>query len=393
MYPRATIPRDQLQERLQQQIDRGQELFAASQGFIIEASLSGQGRGHIIHEKEMMLQSEWKKWCDRTKVLLARSFTEETFAIAFYNATIQDAGYPFGGEDPLTAAIRSAVTELESIRDLLPELEESVGQVLAEPSHTTNQALLPWPVTIASLFDMPADVIVEVVSIAGLHLNWQLTQDEAYSEKTRKRTYRPRVDAAYNSLAADDKARVVSIIVKEVCRRDDSLADQLVSRLQPLGWQIIEGILQPRESHLRELFIGRGQEHDAYVEIRRILQLAQHSLYIVDPYVDDSLLTLIATVQARPLNARILTSKIPPDFKLEVQKFSQQHPQILVDVRRTSDFHDRFVIIDGRQCFHLGASIKDAGKKAFMMSAIEDSQNTSTVIMQQQSSWQNGTPL
>src|SRR5712692_2785976 len=60
-------------------------------------------------------------------------------------------------------------------------------------------------------------------------------------------------------------------------------------------------------------------------------------------------------------------------FGLETKKFVKQYPRFKIEVRKIDKFHDRFIIPDDPKCFHMGASIKDAGGKAFMISQVEDS--------------------
>ena len=71
--------------------------------------------------------------------------------------------------------------------------------------------------------------------------------------------------------------------------------------------------------------------------------------------------------------------------------FIEQHPGVTVEVRSTTDFHDRFIVLDRSVCVHVGASIKDAGKKAFMVSRIEDPSNREAMLRQLDESWANGT--
>ena len=191
----------------------------------------------------------------------------------------------------------------------------------------------------------------------------------------------------------ESQLRTSALVVKEIVKRDAGTVDQLTERLRQLGWDIVDTSLTPRAKSLRELFFGRGQEHDAYVEIRGILNSAQTSLYIVDPYVDGSLLILLSSITVSSLKVDILTSKLPSDFSLECSKFMGQHKSICLTVRKTKDFHDRFVIVDSNRCFHIGASIKDAGRKAFMISLIEDAANAAAVIEQQKTSWEAGIPM
>ncbi len=74
------------------------------------------------------------------------------------------------------------------------------------------------------------------------------------------------------------------------------------------------------------------------------------------------------------LSVELLTVErnLKPDFRVEAAKFQQQFANVKLEVRTTSDFHDRFVSIDRASYFHIGASIKDAGKKAFLISQLQD---------------------
>ncbi len=75
----------------------------------------------------------------------------------------------------------------------------------------------------------------------------------------------------------------------------------------------------------REAFFAKGSDHDAYVHIRTILQLAKGELFIIDPYMDGSIYQVLGTLPATTMALKILTSKAPSDFALEGQKFVKQH--------------------------------------------------------------------
>jgi hypothetical protein len=144
---------------------------------------------------------------------------------------------------------------------------------------------------------------------------------------------------------------------------------------------------------VRELFFPDGSHHDAYVEIRGILQRASNTIDIVDPYVDGSTLTLLSTAAKPGIRFRILTSKHPADFALEAEKWRKQNASNVLEIRTTKEFHDRFIVLDGHDCWHIGASIKDAGNKVFMLSLIEDQDNREALLKQIQAAWDNGAPL
>ena len=66
------------------------------------------------------------------------------------------------------------------------------------------------------------------------------------------------------------------------------------------------------------------------------------------------------------MTVKVLTSKVPSDFVLEARKFVKQHSQFTLELRKTKDFHDRFIILDEAKCYLIGASIKDAGSEPYV---------------------------
>jgi hypothetical protein len=88
-----------------------------------------------------------------------------------------------------------------------------------------------------------------------------------------------------------------------------------------------------------------------------------------------------------------LTHKHPADFNLEAHKFKSQYPKAVVEARTTKEFHDRFLVIDGKLCWHIGCSIKDAGVRAFMISQVEDQRNRDALVRQLEESWQTAAPV
>jgi hypothetical protein len=152
------------------------------------------------------------------------------------------------------------------------------------------------------------------------------------------------------------------------------------SAVQQLRWQL------PDSSHI---FLPAGSEHDAFVEIRKVLSLVSRSVTIVDTYVDGTLWSLLTNV---PTSAEIhiLTGQMKGDFALEGKKFVAQHGGN-VKVRTTKSYHDRFILLDAARCWHLGASIKDAGSKAFAMSEILSTGIIAAVQSDVEAAWSAGT--
>jgi hypothetical protein len=111
-----------------------------------------------------------------------------------------------------------------------------------------------------------------------------------------------------------------------------------------------------------------GQVHDAHTFVSGLIRKAKKSLILIDNYVDDSVLTLL-TKRKKSASALIYTKTISKQLALDLEKHNQQYPP--VQIERFKDAHDRFLIIDEQHIYHIGASLKDLGKKWFAFSKFE----------------------
>ena len=110
-----------------------------------------------------------------------------------------------------------------------------------------------------------------------------------------------------------------------------------------------------------------GQIFDAYIFVSNLIKYAKKSIVLIDNYIDESVLLLLSKRQAK-ISAQIYTKRISTQLQLDLKKHNSQYEQIHV---KTSDaFHDRFLIIDDT-VYHIGASLKDLGKKLFAFSKME----------------------
>ena len=126
--------------------------------------------------------------------------------------------------------------------------------------------------------------------------------------------------------------------------------------------------LQLKENIKQRVFF-EGQIYDAYSLIIDIIKKANKKILIIDNYIDDSVLKMLAK-KKNNVEVVILTSDKSNINVLDIKKFNKEYP--LLKVAKTNKFHDRFIIIDNKQMYHLGASIKDLGKKCFGINKIED---------------------
>ena len=111
-----------------------------------------------------------------------------------------------------------------------------------------------------------------------------------------------------------------------------------------------------------------GQIFDAYHFVSDIIKTAKKDIILIDNYIDESVLLLLSKRKAG-VKACIYTSKISNQLKQDIEKFNKQYSKI--DVQTFTKSHDRFIIIDNDIVYHIGASLKDLGKKWFAFSKIK----------------------
>ena len=111
-----------------------------------------------------------------------------------------------------------------------------------------------------------------------------------------------------------------------------------------------------------------GQIFDAYAFTSGLIRKAKKSLILIDNYIDESVLTLLSKRKGN-VSATIYTKNIGKQLNLDLKKHNSQYPEIVVHEFKNA--HDRFLIIDEKQLYHFGASLKDLGKKWFAFSHMD----------------------
>jgi hypothetical protein len=129
-----------------------------------------------------------------------------------------------------------------------------------------------------------------------------------------------------------------------------------------------------------------GQEFDALREFQRIIAQAAHSIVVIDPYVDATVLDSLSGKRAT-VKIRLLTKAVSGPIAAAARAFNAQHGGL--SVRTSSTFHDRFVIVDDRHVYHFGASIKDAGRRVFRLAQIDDASEQRTLKASFEEAWTN----
>jgi hypothetical protein len=110
-----------------------------------------------------------------------------------------------------------------------------------------------------------------------------------------------------------------------------------------------------------------GQIFDAYAFVANIIKTAKQSIILIDNYIDESVFLLLSK-REKGVTAQLFTKHLTPQLKLDSERFNTQFEPI--DIKEFSKSHDRFIIIDQKDVFHIGASLKDLGKKWFAFSKI-----------------------
>ncbi len=111
-----------------------------------------------------------------------------------------------------------------------------------------------------------------------------------------------------------------------------------------------------------------GQVFDAYTFVSNLIKKAQKEIILIDNYVDESVLILM-TKRKKDVSLLIYTKSISKSLQLDIEKHQTQYPP--VEIKTFASSHDRFLIIDGKELYHIGASLKDLGKKWFAFSRMD----------------------
>ena len=127
-------------------------------------------------------------------------------------------------------------------------------------------------------------------------------------------------------------------------------------------------VLESGKPHSEKGVFYNGQIFDAYAFVSDIIRTAKKSIIVIDNYVDDTVLTLLGK-RDNNVTVTIYTKNISKQLRLDLQRYNSQYPAIEVEI--FPDAHDRFLIIDSKELYHIGASFKDLGKKWFAFSKMD----------------------
>ena len=125
--------------------------------------------------------------------------------------------------------------------------------------------------------------------------------------------------------------------------------------------------LEPTFTHSSGIFFN-DQIFDAYVFSSELISKAKKSIILIDNYIDETTLLQLSK-RNKKVSCTIYTERITEQLKLDLEKHNAQYPSI--EIRILKNAHDRFIILDEKELYHLGASLKDLGKRWFAFSKMD----------------------
>jgi ORF6N domain len=128
--------------------------------------------------------------------------------------------------------------------------------------------------------------------------------------------------------------------------------------------------LQSKDIEPKQGIFFNGQIFNAYKYVSGLIRKAKKSIILIDNYIDETVLDLL-TKKKKNVEVTIFTNRITKAMLLDVEKFNAQYPS--VELKKFTKAHDRFLIIDDKDVYHFGASLKDLGKKWFAFSKFDKS--------------------
>ncbi len=131
--------------------------------------------------------------------------------------------------------------------------------------------------------------------------------------------------------------------------------------------EVILNAIEAKSAKPKQGIFYEGQIYDAYIFASNLIKSAKENIVLIDNYIDDTVLTLFSKNQN--IKIIIYTSNISKQLQLDFQKYSLQYANITL--KEFKNAHDRFMIIDDKDVYHIGASLKDLGKKWFAFSRFE----------------------
>ena len=126
--------------------------------------------------------------------------------------------------------------------------------------------------------------------------------------------------------------------------------------------------LESKDSIPQQGIFYNGQIFEAHKFVSDLIRKAKHNIILIDNYIDDTTLTLLSKNQ--DVDITIYTHTVSKVLKQDIEKYNKQYKPLTIKTNK--NFHDRFLILDEKEVYHIGSSLKDLGKKVFGFSKMSD---------------------
>lgn len=174
-------------------------------------------------------------------------------------------------------------------------------------------------------------------------------------------------------------------IFEQVLRKVIANIESLISEIE-----VDKRFFKPAADELKQALFLKGQYYDAVKVILDTIRSAQQSIVVVDPYFGKEVLDLLEA-KASSVEVRILTGQVSAPLQVVAAAFSKQYGKL--HIRSSNLIHDRFIVIDDRDFYHFGGSIKDLGSKLTMYTKIQDATNIDHFRKTLKDAWNNATVI
>ena len=289
---------------------------------------------------------------------------------------------------PVNEDLNAIKYETENIKNLIYTirgkqvmLDSDVAMLYQYTTKSINKAMK------RNINRFPEDFCFQLTEKEVENLRFQIGTSSLNKENYGGRRYLPYVyteqgismlaGVLKNEIAVQVSISIIRAFIE--MRRFISLNGQVFQEINDIKGQLLEHdkkfdevfneLQRKQDSEFKQSIFFDGQIYDAYSLIIDIIKRAKQKILIIDNYIDDSILKMLSK-KNKDVEVVILTSQNCNLTKLDISKFNKQYPNLKVS--RTNKFHDRFIVIDNKNLYHIGASLKDLGKKCFAISKIED---------------------
>ena len=133
--------------------------------------------------------------------------------------------------------------------------------------------------------------------------------------------------------------------------------------------QSVKKLISNKTIELKQGIFYDEQIYDAYIFINDLLKSAKKEVILIDNYIDDTVLTLFSKYPRLKYIIIINNKNLSKQLKLDIGKYNSQYSNLTI--KTSNKFHDRFLLIDNQEAYHVGASLKDLGKRVFGFNKID----------------------